>query len=82
MLNIDWKPDKKSFIPIYKQIINYIKQKIGNGEWTIGEKLPSQRELAEKFEVNRSTVVEALDELKADGLIEGKGKNGTRIIVI
>ncbi len=80
MLNIDWKPDKKSFIPIYKQIINYIKQKIGNGEWTIGEKLPSQRELAEKFEVNRSTVVEALDELKADGLIEGKGKNGTRII--
>ncbi|WP_406541866.1 PLP-dependent aminotransferase family protein [Clostridium ljungdahlii] len=80
MLNIDWKPDKKSCISMYRQIVNYIKEKIGNGEWTVGEKLPSQRELAEKFEVNRSTIVEALDQLKADGLIEGKSKKGTRII--
>ncbi|URZ15251.1 PLP-dependent aminotransferase family protein [Clostridium felsineum] len=80
MVTIIWKPDKKSKIPLYKQIIHYIKDKIKNGEWIIGEKLPSQRELAEVFEVNRSTIIEALDELRADGLIEGKNKGGTVII--
>ncbi|MHC6178461.1 aminotransferase-like domain-containing protein [Clostridium sp. JNZ X4-2] len=80
MLNIDWKPDRKSSISLYRQIVNYVKEKIGNGEWTVGSRLPAQRSLAKIFQVNRSTVVEALDELKADGLIEGRGKDGTVIV--
>mgnify|MGYP000531652077 FL=1 len=80
MLNIDWKPQRNSSTALYRQIVDYIKEKIGNGEWTVGTRLPVQRELAKIFEVNRSTVIEALDELKADGLIEGRGKKGTVII--
>lgn len=80
MLKIDWKPDKKSSIALYKQIVSYIRGKISNGEWTVGSRLPGQREMAVIFGVNRSTVVQALEELKADGLIEGKGKDGTVII--
>lgn len=80
MLKIDWKPDKNSSVPMYKQIIRYIKEKISKGEWTVGSKLPAQREIANIFGVNRSMVVQALEELKADGLIKGKGKRGTEII--
>lgn len=80
MLIIDWKPDKSESTPLYKQIVVYIKNKISNGEWTLGSKLPTQRELAECFDVNRSTIVEALSELKAEGLIEGKSRGGTTIV--
>ncbi|MFZ5966989.1 MAG: PLP-dependent aminotransferase family protein [Bacillota bacterium] len=80
MITIDWKPDKISNIPLYRQIVTYIKQKIANGDWTVGTKLPPQREMAKLFDVNRSTVIEALEELKAEGLLEGKGGNGTRIV--
>jgi GntR family transcriptional regulator of abcA and norABC len=64
----------------YKQIIDYIKKQIANGEWPIGSKLPSQRELAKMFDVNRSTVITALEELIADGLIEGIMGKGTIVI--
>ncbi|WML32891.1 PLP-dependent aminotransferase family protein [Clostridium sp. OS1-26] len=80
MISINWKPNKNSSIPLYKQIVDYIKEKIATGEWSISSKLPTQRELAERFEVNRSTVVEALDDLKAEGLIEGKSGGGTTIV--
>ncbi|MTK13693.1 MAG: PLP-dependent aminotransferase family protein [Clostridiaceae bacterium] len=80
MLKIDWKPDKSASTSLYKQIVEYIKKKISSGEWTLGSRLPTQRELAESFEVNRSTIVEALSELKAEGLIEGKSRGGTIIV--
>lgn len=79
-MDIKWKPDRTLNIPIYKQIINYIKAYISNGKLEVGTKLPSQRELADLFGVNRSTIVQALDELKAEGLIKGKGSKGTTII--
>lgn len=80
MLTVNWKPNKMLSIPLYEQIVDYIKTMISTGQWDIGSKIPTQRELAKIFEVNRSTVVEALDELKAEGLIEGKSGRGTIII--
>lgn len=80
MIDINWKPDKNSFINLYKQIVNYIISQISTGNFAIGTKLPSQRKLSEIFEVNRSTIVEALDELKSRGFIEGKSGGGTRIV--
>ncbi|KOO44212.1 PLP-dependent aminotransferase family protein [Priestia koreensis] len=66
--------------PKYQQIILYLKEKIANGEWPIGTKIPSQRVLAKQFDVNRSTVITALEELMADGLIEGQIGKGTVVI--
>lgn len=63
--------------PKYKIIMNYIREKIGSGEWSIGTTIPSQRELAKQFEVNRSTVITALEELISEGLLEGKLGKGT-----
>jgi len=67
-------------VPKYKQIIQFIKEKIANGEWPIGTKIPSQRSLAKHFAVNRSTLITALEELIADGLIEGRMGKGTIVI--
>ncbi|MEH7120780.1 PLP-dependent aminotransferase family protein [Neobacillus vireti] len=80
MSKIDWKPNKSSPVPLHQQITDYIKEKISNGEWTIGYKLPSQRTLAKMLEVNRSTVVAAFDELIAEGLIEGRSGSGTKVV--
>jgi len=80
MFTIDWKPNKSSPVPLHKQITDFIKEKISNGEWTIGYKLPPQRTLAKALGVNRSTVVTAFDELIAEGLIEGKSGSGTRVV--
>lgn len=80
MINIDWKPNKNSTTPIYVQIKDHFKLKIMNGEWPVGLIIPTQRDLAKLFMVNRSTIVSAIDELKAEGILEGKGKGGTKII--
>lgn len=80
MPKIEWKPQKNSSFPLHQQISDYIKKKIMSGEWTIGTKIPSQRSLARLFQVNRSTIVFALEELVADGLIESKVGSGTKVI--
>ncbi|MDR4887539.1 PLP-dependent aminotransferase family protein [Fredinandcohnia sp. QZ13] len=80
MSKIEWKPYKSVSLPLHLQISNYMKKKILNGEWTVGTKIPSQRTLAKQFEVNRSTIVTALEELAADGLIESKVGSGTRVV--
>ena len=77
---IEWKPQKSSTVPLHLQISSYLKKKILNGEWTIGTKIASQRILAKQFEVTRSTIVIALEELAADGLIESKVGSGTRVV--
>lgn len=74
-----WRPQKSSSIPLNQQITEHIKQKIMAGEWTVGFKLPPQRALAEHFQVNRSTIVTALEELIADGLVESKRGSGTQV---
>ncbi|MEI8216608.1 MAG: PLP-dependent aminotransferase family protein [Eubacteriales bacterium] len=76
---IDWKPDKNLKQPLHRQIIEFVVKKVSAGEWLIGDKLPSQRQLSVLFNVNRSTVVEALSELTSLEVIEAHYGNGTRI---
>ncbi|MCZ8522632.1 MULTISPECIES: aminotransferase-like domain-containing protein [Paenibacillus] len=74
-----WKPEKSSGLPLYKQIAGYLRERIGSGEWTVGSAIPPQRDLAAQFGVNRSTIVTALEELRAEGLLEGQTGSGTRV---
>ncbi|RNC98028.1 PLP-dependent aminotransferase family protein [Lysinibacillus halotolerans] len=71
-----WKPNRHSHLTIHEQIVDWMKSRIENGDWSIGTKIPTQRELATQFQVNRSTIQLALDELKADGLIESRVGSG------
>lgn len=76
---IDWKPDRSNSLPVYRQIVEYIRGKVSSGDWTIGSKLPSQRMMAQQFEVNRSTVMAAMAELHSYGLLESNAGMGTHI---
>lgn len=54
----------------YDQVIEEIKCKIKKGEIRKGDKLPSEREMAESLGVSRTSVREALRALEVIGLIE------------
>ncbi len=73
---MNWQPKRYSHLTIHDQIVDWVKSRIERGDWTVGTKLPTQRQLAAEFNVNRSTVQLALDELKADGLIESHVGSG------
>jgi GntR family transcriptional regulator len=63
-------------IPLYLQVKRLLTQKINDGLLTPGEKLPSERELCEQYNVSRITVRQALNDLDKEGLIyrtHGKG---------
>jgi len=76
---IDWKPDKTSSQPVYRQIVDYMSGMIASGHWAIGSRLPSQRSLAQQFEVNRSTITTAMEELSSYGVLEGDFGRGTYV---
>lgn len=68
--------DKSSYIPYYVQIKHILKDRIRNGEYLEGMRLPSENELAQEFSVTRMTVRKSLDDLKREGMIvtqRGKG---------
>lgn len=73
----EWSLNFESSTPCYLQIYNYIKRCIFSGQLPIGTKLPTQKQLALQFSVNRSTVVSAIELLVADDLIKSNGKAGT-----
>lgn len=59
----------KDGIPLHKQISDWLKQQIEEGELEKDEKLPSENELSNKFDVSRVTVRRALQTLENDQLI-------------
>ncbi|MCY8425306.1 PLP-dependent aminotransferase family protein [Bacillus vallismortis] len=75
-----WQPSRYSDVPLHRQIEQYMKDKILHGEWAVGTKIPSQRTLADMFQVNRSTVTAAIDELTSQGLLEGRRGGGTKVV--
>lgn len=60
----------------YKKIIDDIINKINNGILSPGDKLYSQRKLAKYYNVNKSTVIQALDILKSYGILDTIEKKG------
>ena len=67
-------------LPIYEQIIDYVKKSIARGELQSGDKLPSQREMAHRLEVNPNTIQRAYREMESLGLVETKRGKGTFIV--
>lgn len=55
---------------IADQILEQLKQKIRNGDFPEGSKLPSENKLAEMFGVSRAPIRETISVLVASGLIE------------
>lgn len=65
-----------AFSPLYQQIKALLVQSLDRGEWKPGEAIPSEIELAARFQVSQGTVRKAVDELAAEHLLmrrQGKG---------
>src|SRR5690606_6419334 len=65
-----------AFSPLYQQIKGLLLQSLDRGEWKPGEAIPSEHELAARYQVSQGTVRKAIDELAADNLLlrrQGKG---------
>ncbi|MGE5575795.1 MAG: FadR/GntR family transcriptional regulator [Syntrophothermus sp.] len=67
-------PVKKS--RIYQDIVDQIQKLIAEGKFKVGDQLPPERELAERFMVSRTSVREALQTLELMGLLESKHGSG------
>lgn len=75
------RPDRSigegaAFSPLYRQIKDLLLQSLDRGEWKPGEIIPSEIDLAARFQVSQGTVRKAVDELAAEHLLlrrQGKG---------
>ncbi|MCL2656973.1 MAG: GntR family transcriptional regulator [Betaproteobacteria bacterium] len=68
--------ESPTFSPLYRQIKSLIVQALETGEWRPGQAIPSEQELALRFQVSQGTVRKAIDELAAENLLlrrQGKG---------
>jgi GntR family transcriptional regulator len=74
-----YKPDLKNMIPRYFQIFQDIYNKIEEGIYNNGDKLPSETELCDYYKVSRGTIREALKSLMQHGLIVSERGRGTFI---
>ena len=64
-------------VPLYVQLAELFRQRIGKGVWRHGEKLPSLEQLVAEFEVARVTVRQAIEQLARDGLVSPQRGRGT-----
>lgn len=62
-------------IPLYIQIKDLLKQEIQKGNYKFGDKIPTEPELGERFNVSRVTIRKAIEDLVGEGyLVKRQGK--------
>lgn len=70
----------KEAAPLYIQIKQDLKQKIEDGVWKPGEKIPNEMELCKVYNVSRITVREAINELVWEEYLVRKRAKGTYVL--
>jgi 2-aminoadipate transaminase len=68
---------REDTLPLYRQIVNQVREYIRTGALPVGSRLPTIRELAGQYGLTRLTVQSAYAELKAEGLVEAGVGRGT-----
>ncbi len=71
------KLERTNGVPLYQQICQGLRSAILSGELAEGTRLPTERAFARELGVNRTTVMNAYNELASEGLIEGHVGRGT-----
>lgn len=69
--------DRRASVPMYRQLAAQLRERIVSGELAEGYRLPPERELAARLGVNRTTVLQAYQRLKDEGLVASKVGKGT-----
>ncbi|HAL7350686.1 TPA: GntR family transcriptional regulator, partial [Escherichia coli] len=64
---------------IFQKIARLLKSEINGNSWHVGDLLPSEAELAVRYNVSRNTLRKALSLLEGEGIIHRKHGSGTYI---
>jgi len=65
---------------VFEQVAEQIEKRILNGELRSGDRLPTERELADQFHVSRTAIREAMKTLAQKGLVDMRPGRGTMVI--
>lgn len=71
--------DLHSGVPVYRQIIDQVRGGIASGSLSVGDQLPTVRQLAVDLSINPNTVARAYRELELGGVLETHQGTGTFI---
>ena len=71
--------DANSGIPLYVQLGQQLRQRIGSGQLKAGEQLPSVRDLSAELHVNPLTVAKVYQNLEREGFIETRRGIGSYV---
>lgn len=71
--------DRQSDVPLYAQLYASLRRAILDGQLSAGARLPSTRTLAGDLGVSRNTVMNAFDQLLAEGYLEAQVGSGTTV---
>lgn len=63
-----------------QQLFDQFSAQIRNGDWIAGEKLPTESELVQRFDVSRTVVREAISKLQTAALVETRHGIGTFVL--
>ena len=66
-------------VPVYIQIHNAIRADIEASKWRVGDRIPSERDLAVTFKVSRMTLRQAIQTLVDEGILERRVGSGTYV---
>lgn len=70
-------PDPHSREPLYRQLYQKLRHQILTGAFAAGQQIPASRTLAADLCVSRNTVMNAIEQLIAEGYLEGEAGTGT-----
>jgi GntR family transcriptional regulator/MocR family aminotransferase len=70
---------KSAPTPLYQQAYQELRRMILHGELLPGFRLPSTRLLAQQEKVSRNTIIQAYDQLQAEGFVTGRPGAGTYV---
>ncbi len=71
--------NREQSTPLYQQICEKLREAILSGQLSEGTRLPTERALAKELGVNRTTVMNAYNQLASEGLLEGHVGRGTLV---
>ncbi len=75
-------PATANFLPLYEQIKLLITRGLANGEWHPGAAIPSEMELARRYQVSQGTVRKAIDELVMENMLVRRQGKGTFVATL
>jgi len=65
---------------LYQRVAEALAAAIAAGRYTVGTRLPAERDLAVEFAVSRPTIREAMIALEMRGMVEARNKSGVYVI--